>query len=176
MASPGGAVILSLRTARSVYAGGGVEGEGRRLRRSSCELEEEEGEGKEEEGAYAGGWVIVAIFYFCVGQRVLGRVGSRGAVMRGMKHDEKYIYASVKKNEVQQYRVVRYGVLYVVGDRALVVEEPSRKEDKVASFCGGAFMAQFGKPGPFSIPQMESASLSASRPSKAKRNPGWGTA
>jgi hypothetical protein len=27
------------------------------------------------------------------------------------------IYASAKKNEVQQYRVVRYSVLYVVGDR-----------------------------------------------------------
>lgn len=67
MPSPGGAVILSLRTARSVYAGGGVEDEGRRLRRSSCELEEE-GEEKEEEGAYAGGSVIavvmVAIFLF----------------------------------------------------------------------------------------------------------------
>jgi hypothetical protein len=80
---------------------------------------------------------------------------------------KKYIYASVKKNEVQQYRVVRYGVLYVVGDRALSVEEPSRMEDKVASFCGGAFMAQFGEPSPFSIPQMGSA-LSASWPSKVK--------
>jgi hypothetical protein len=60
MPSPGGAVILSLRTTRSVYAGGGVEEEGRRLRRSSCELEEE--------GAYAGGsamvTVTVAIFLF----------------------------------------------------------------------------------------------------------------
>jgi len=50
-----------------VYAGGGVE-EGRRLKRSSCELEEGEGEEKEEEGAYAGGSVIlgvtVAIFLF----------------------------------------------------------------------------------------------------------------
>jgi hypothetical protein len=61
--APGGEVILSLRTARSVYAGGGVEEEGRRLRRSSCELEEEE----EEEGTYAGGSVVtvtVAIFSF----------------------------------------------------------------------------------------------------------------
>jgi hypothetical protein len=61
MLSPGGAVILSLRTARSVYAGGGVEEEGRRLKRSSCELEEEDGEEKEEEGAYAGGSVIVVV-------------------------------------------------------------------------------------------------------------------
>jgi hypothetical protein len=59
--APGGEVILSLRTARSVYAGGGVEEDGRRLRRSSCELEEEEEE--EEEGTYAGGSVVtVAIF------------------------------------------------------------------------------------------------------------------
>ena len=98
MPSPGGAVILSLRTARSVYAGGGVEEDGRRLRRSSRELEEEDGEEKEEEGAYAGGSVIVAVtaaivlfFCLCVGQRMIGRVGSRGAVMRGMKHDEIYI-------------------------------------------------------------------------------------
>lgn len=69
-----------------------------------------------------------------------------------------YIYASVKKNEAQQYRV-RYSVLYVVGDRGLGIEEPSRKEDKVASFCGGVFMAQSGKPSPLSIPQMVSASL-----------------
>jgi hypothetical protein len=54
MPSPGGAVTLSLRTARSVYAGGGVEDEGRRLRRSSCEVEEEE-------GVYAGGPVIVVV-------------------------------------------------------------------------------------------------------------------
>ena len=59
MPAPGGEVILSLRTARSVYAGGGVEEEGRRLRRSSCEVEEEEGEG--EEGAYAGGSMIVTV-------------------------------------------------------------------------------------------------------------------
>jgi len=64
-----------------------VEEEGRRLRRDSCELEEEEGE--EEEGAYAGGSVIavVNIFFFPlflsmlpgVGQRVAS-VGSRGGV------------------------------------------------------------------------------------------------
>jgi hypothetical protein len=70
----------------------------------------------------------------------------------------RYIYASVKKNEVQQYRVYGYTVLYVVGVRGLEIEEPSRKEDKVVSFCGGAFMAQSGKPSPLSIPQMVSAS------------------
>jgi hypothetical protein len=127
---------------------------------SSCELEEE-GEEKKEEGAYAGGSAMVAVtvaiflfFSLWVGQIVLGRAGSRGAVMRDMKHDRKYICASVKKNEVQQYRVVRYTW---VGDRA-ALEEPSRKEDKVASFCGGAFMAQFGKPSPFYLPQMETPS------------------
>jgi hypothetical protein len=137
MPSPGGAVILSLRTARSVYAGGGVEEEGRRLKRSSCELEEEDGEEKEEEGAYAGGSVIVVVtvpifpvFYLCVGQRVLGRAGSRGVVIRGMKHDEVHIYASVKKNEVQQYRVVRYTVQYVVGDRGLGIEEQVEKRTR----------------------------------------------
>jgi len=37
-------------------------------------------------------------------------------------------------------------------------EERRRKEDKVVSFCGGAFMAQSGKPSSLSIPQMVSTS------------------
>lgn len=52
----------------------------------------------------------------------------------------KYIYASVKR--YGQYWV--YGILYVVVAQALSIDEPSRKEDKVVSFCGGAFIAQFG--------------------------------
>jgi len=35
--------------------------------------------------------ILLFFFYPCVGQRVIGRAGSRGAVMRGMKHDEIYI-------------------------------------------------------------------------------------
>lgn len=54
-----------------------------------------------------------------------------------------------------------YGILYVEGARALRIDEPSRKEDKVVSFCGGSFMAQFGKPSPLSIPQMGSAAWRA---------------
>lgn len=66
------------------------------------------------------------------------------------------IYASVKKRGTVVHGA-RYTV-YVVGDRGLEIEEPSRKEDKVASFCGGLFMAQCGKPGPLSILQMVSVS------------------
>ena len=92
--APGGEVILSLRTARSVYAGGGVEEEGRRLRRSSCELEEDD----EEEGAYAGGSVVtVAIFSFfsflChfawVSEWLRERV--RVGLLQGRMHVEIYI-------------------------------------------------------------------------------------
>src|SRR5258708_17387327 len=96
MPSPGGAVILSLRTARSVYAGGGVEEEGRRLRRSSCE--------PEEEGAYAGGSIIVvvtvAIIFFsplflsmslCADESVW----FVGSVMRGTTHNVRNIYIRV---------------------------------------------------------------------------------
>ena len=68
----------------------------------------------------------------------------------------KYIYASVKKKEVQAVLGVRYTVCG--GWASPGIDEPSRKEDKVVSFCGGAFMAQFGKPCPLSIPQMGSAS------------------
>jgi hypothetical protein len=85
--SPGGAVILSLRTARSVYAGGGVEEEGRRLKRSSCELEEGEGEEEEEERAYAGGSVIVvvtvAIFLFFLPLSGLESVWESGFALGG---------------------------------------------------------------------------------------------
>jgi len=96
MPSPGGAVILSLRTARSVYAGGGVEEEGRRLRRSSCE--------PEEEGAYAGGSIIVvvtgAIIFFSplfLSMSLFAdeRVWFVGSVMRGTTHDERNIYIRV---------------------------------------------------------------------------------
>jgi hypothetical protein len=58
----------------------------------------------------------------------------------------------LRRKRYRQYWV--YGILYVVCASS-GIDEPSRKEDKVVSFCGGAFMAQFGKPSPLSIPQWE---------------------
>jgi hypothetical protein len=76
-----------------------VEDEGRRLRRSSCELEGEEGEG--EEGAYAGGSMIVAVAIFfplfflsmllCVDERVWLRGQVRVGWLRGRMHDGIYM-------------------------------------------------------------------------------------
>jgi len=57
----------------------------------------------------------------------------------------RYIYMRrIRRKRYRQYAV--YGILYAEGGRALRIDEPSRKEDKVVSFCGGVFMAHFGKP------------------------------